>query len=67
MGRRRTIGQARSAGAGRACPHPVKQREYQPAARTFRVRCRRCGQDLLGLEPPAPRPRDKPWRPPDDA
>ena len=55
MGRRRTIGQARSAGAGRACKHPTRAREYQPGTQqSFRIRCRRCGQYLLGTEPLAP-------------
>jgi len=67
MGRRRTIGQARSAGAGRACTHPTKRLEYQPDAPNTitRARCRRCGQELLGLDlAPSPRRRDKPWHPP---
>jgi hypothetical protein len=57
MGRRRTIGESRSAGAGRVCTHPQTKREYQVAtgAKRFRVRCRRCGQELLPLDdkPPA--------------
>jgi len=65
MGRRRTIGQARSAGAGRACTHPTKRLEYQPGTRAIvRARCQRCGQELLGLDlAPTPRRRDKPWSP----
>jgi len=63
MGRRRTIGEARSAGAGRRCKHPSKQREYQPGTETFRIRCRRCGQELLPVAPPLARARDKRWVP----
>jgi len=55
MGRRRTIGQTRSAGAGRACKHPTRAREYQPGTPpSFRVRCRRCGQYLLGTDASSP-------------
>jgi len=51
MGRRRNIGEARSAGAGRPCPHPKKTREYQARdTGGCRIRCRRCGQELLPLE-----------------
>jgi len=51
MGRRRNIGESRSAGAGRPCPHPQKTREYQARNHGgYRVRCRRCGQELLPLE-----------------
>jgi hypothetical protein len=59
MGRRRNIGETRSAGAGRVCPHPSKSREYQMAADSshqYRIRCRRCGQVLLPLDERAPRP-----------
>jgi hypothetical protein len=61
MGRRRTIGETRSAGAGRRCPHPPRDRQYHLTNDTTSVRCRRCGQTFLNLSPP--RPRDKPWRP----
>jgi hypothetical protein len=58
MGRRRTIGQSRSAGAGRPCKHPQRVREYQPdGTRQFRIRCRRCGQYLLGTDESSPEPR----------
>jgi hypothetical protein len=64
MGRRRTTGETRSAGAGRACKHPLKVLEYQAGhGGATRVRCRRCGAELLPLEPPPARRRDKPWRP----
>jgi len=65
MGRRRTIGESRSAGAGRACTHPTKRLEYQPGTDALiRARCRRCGQELLGLGvAPPPRRREKPWHP----
>jgi hypothetical protein len=49
MGRRRTIGEARSAGAGRPCKHPHRALEVQYADgphAPHRVRCRRCGQYL---------------------
>jgi hypothetical protein len=50
MGRRRTVGETRSAGAGRACKHPTRVREYQAGSGgTYRIRCRRCGQELLAL------------------
>ncbi len=64
MGRRRTIGQARSAGSGRPCPHPRRSLEYSLGGAITRARCRRCGQELLPLEQAVPqRRRDKPWRP----
>lgn len=65
MGRRRTIGEARSAGAGRPCRHPARTLEYQRGGPGIpdRVRCTRCGQELLAVVGPA-RPRDKRWRPP---
>jgi hypothetical protein len=48
MGRRRTVGETRSAGAGRACKHPTRLREYQAASPgAYRIRCRRCGQLLI--------------------
>jgi len=64
MGRRRTIGQSRSAGAGRVCAHPQKALEYQMDATVTRARCRRCGQVLFGAGTAPPRHRDKPWSPP---
>jgi hypothetical protein len=66
MGRRRTVGESRSAGAGRACRHPLDQIEYQTGdgGRRDRLRCRRCGQELLALPAPTSRSRDKRWRPP---
>jgi hypothetical protein len=65
MGRRRTIGEARSAGAGRACRHPLGSLEYQAgeAGRRDRIRCQRCGQQLLSLDESTSRRRDKRWRP----
>jgi len=65
MGRRRTIGETRSAGAGRACKHPAAAVEYQvgEAGARDRVRCRRCGEELLPLAARPTRPRDKRWRP----
>jgi transposase-like protein len=47
MGRRRTIGETRSAGAGRRCSHPRKVIEYAGKdRRAIRFRCRRCGLEL---------------------
>jgi hypothetical protein len=55
MGRRRTVGESRSAGAGRACKHPTRVREYQSSNDgTYRIRCRRCGQHLLPVDRVAP-------------
>jgi len=66
MGRRRNIGEARSAGAGRVCTHPRRALEFAPDGQTIiRARCRRCGQLLFGSEAHLlrPRPRDKPRLP----
>jgi len=63
MGRRRTTGASRSAGSGRVCPHPQSRLEYQAIdEKSCRVRCRRCGAELLP-ELNLPSGRTKPWRP----
>ena len=62
MGRRRNVGEARSAGAGRQCRHPQSALEYQYRREAVpRIRCRRCGQELLPVA--EPRPKDKRWTP----
>jgi len=61
MGRRRNVGESRSAGAGRRCTHPLSQLVYQTGDPP-KARCKRCGTELLGLEPPRRR-RDKAWSP----
>jgi len=64
MGRRRAIGAMRGAGGRRIlCPHPASAVEYQVRdLQPARRRCRRCGTELLPLDPPPPRRRDKPWK-----
>lgn len=55
MGRRRTIGQARSAGSGRACKHPRRALEVQYGDgpnRPHVIRCKRCGQYLTHVSEP---------------
>jgi len=54
MGRRRARGQSHSAGTGRPCKHPVRDLRYQRDGHTTRVKCARCGDDLLPLTPRRP-------------
>ena len=56
MGRRRARGQSHSAGTGRACKHPVRDLRYQRDGHTLRVKCVRCGEELLPLTPRLPEP-----------
>jgi hypothetical protein len=62
MGRRRTVGESRSAGSGRRCRHPKRALLFQAGdGNEIRAHCTRCGIYLLGVDArPAP-PRDARW------
>ena len=65
MGRRRNKGMTRSAGAGRLCKHPARDREYRfgwPDT-TDLIRCKRCGVEFANTEQNELFPPLKPGRP----
>jgi hypothetical protein len=56
VGRRRIRGKTAGSQGARACPHPQRALQYQlgPTVGPDRVRCTRCGQQLLAADFVAP-------------
>jgi hypothetical protein len=54
MGRRRAVAMAAAERKPVRCAHPASALRYQRDGHTTRVKCSRCGQELLPLTPRLP-------------